>query len=190
MKALGAAAALALLAPLSACGGDAGVTEEEAAKGDASGTLAAAIGGAKGLSTVSGALSEAGLADVFDGPGSYTVLAPNDDAFAKLGENGKTLTDEAHRAELVALLRGHILPGHMTTDAIKKAIADRKGPVTMTTLGESTVTFSQEGDTISIKGADGSIAKLSGDAVVASNGVVLPLDGLVKKVEIAPAPAA
>jgi uncharacterized surface protein with fasciclin (FAS1) repeats len=143
-------------------------------------TLAAAIGSAPGLTTLSTALSEAGLADVFDGPGSYTVLAPDDDAFSKLAAGGTTLTDPAHRAELVAVLRGHILPGHLTPDAIRKAIAEKKGPVSMRTLADSMVTFSADGDALTATGADGAKARIDGAALVASNGVVLPLDGLIK----------
>lgn len=179
VRTLVAAASLAALIPLGAC--SQGADDAPAAEGEAERqTLAAAIGGAPGLSTLSDALSGAGLADVFDGPGSYTVLAPDDDAFATLGEDGKALTDPANRAELVAILRGHILPGHLTPDAIKKAIADKKGPVTMRTLADSMVTFSAEGDAISIAGESGARARVDGDALVASNGVVLPVDGLVK----------
>lgn len=186
MRMFSAVAALALVAPLGACS-DAGADATTDSAGDeANETLAAAIGEAPGLTTVSGALSEAGLAEVFDGPGSYTVLAPSDDAFGKLGDDAKTLTDEEHRAQLVAVLRGHILPGHLTPDAIKKAITDKKGPVTMTTLAEGTVTFTDKGGTIEVAGSDGSTAMVDGDAIVASNGVVLPLDGLVKKADLKP----
>ncbi|ANY19984.1 Fasciclin domain protein [Tsuneonella dongtanensis] len=181
-KPIAAAAALSLLAPLAAC--SQAESSGDAASAEATDTLAAAIGGDNELATLSSALNEAGLADVFDGPGSYTVLAPSDDAF---GEAGKTLSGEEHRAELVAVLRGHILPGHLTPDAIRKAVADKKGPVTMTTLDDGQVTFTAEGDTITVSGADGSKATVAGDALVATNGVVLPLDGLVKKVPPAPA---
>ena len=174
-------AAIAVLVPLGACSKKEGAAATATTSTDAGNrTLAAAIGSAPGLTTVSNALTEAGLGDVFDGAGSYTVLAPDDDAFAKLGDAGKSLTDPAHRAELVALLRGHILPGHLTPEAIRKAIADKKGPVTMRTLGDGMVTFSADGDTLFATGADGAKAKIDGAPLIASNGVVLPLDGLVK----------
>ena len=175
-----AAAALAAAVSLGACskGNDSEATATATGNADAGHrTLAATIGSAPGLTTVSTALSEAGLADVFDGPGSYTLLAPDDDAFAKV--DNKALTDPANRAELVAVLRGHILPGHLTPDAIKQAIAAKKGPVKMRTLADSMVTFSADGDTLTATGADGAKAKIDGAALVASNGVVLPLDGLV-----------
>ena len=177
---VGLVAAIALLLPLGACSDKDKATPAAASTQPGNQTLAATINGAPGLTTVSNALAEAGLGDVFDGPGSYTVLAPDDDAFAKLGEEGKALTEPAHRAELVALLRGHILPGHLTPDAIRKAIEEKKGPVTMRTLGDGMVTFSADGDAITATGTDGTKAKIDGAALVASNGVVLPLDGVVK----------
>jgi uncharacterized surface protein with fasciclin (FAS1) repeats len=176
----GAAAVVAVLMTLGACSDNSTPAANAVATQPGNQTLATAISGAPGLTTVSTALTDAGLGDVFDGPGSYTVLAPDDDAFAKLGDDGKALTTPDHRAELVALLRGHILPGHLTPDAIRKAIEEKKGPVTMRTLGNDVVTFSSDGDAIMATGADGTKAKIDGDALVASNGVVLPLDGLVK----------
>lgn len=184
LRPIAAAAALGLMAPLAACSDTA--STDEAGATQASGTLASAIGGDSDHATLSSALTEAGLADVFDGPGSYTILAPNDSAF---NAAGKVLEGEEHRAELVAVLRGHILPGHLTPDAIRKAVAAKKGPVTVTTLDDGEVTFSVDGDTITVAGADGSKAMVEGDPLVATNGVVLPLNGLVKKVPPAPAPA-
>lgn len=178
----GVVSAVAVLAMLGACSDEDAATPAAttATTPPANQTLATAISGAPGLTTVSTALTEAGLGDVFDGPGSYTVLAPDDDAFAKLGDDGKALTQPDHRAELVALLRGHILPGHLTPEAIRKAIEEKKGAVAMRTLAGDVVTFSAEGDAIVATGADGSKARIDGTALVASNGVVLPLDGVVK----------
>ena len=182
MKTIAAAAALALFAPLAACSQE-GTTNGETTAATVDGTLASAIGDAPGLTTVSDSLSEAGLGEVFDGPGSYTLLAPGDDAFAPAGE---ALTGEENRAALVAVLRGHILPGHLTPETIRKAIENKNGPVTMTTLDDGEVTFAAEGDAITVSGADGSKATIDGEALIASNGVVLPLDGLVKKAPPAP----
>ena len=190
IRPLAASAGIALLLSLGACSGkdDTPAAAASSSADAGHGTLASTIGSAPGLTTLSAALSQAGLGDVFDGPGSYTILAPDDDAFAKLGETGKSLSDPANRAEMVAILRGHILPGHLTPDAIKKAIADKKGPVSMRTLADSMVTFSADGDSIVATGADGAKATIDGAPLVASNGVVLPLDGLIKSPPAAKAP--
>jgi uncharacterized surface protein with fasciclin (FAS1) repeats len=174
-----AALSLAALVPLGGCTkaeDDAAGAEEQVSDR----TLAAAIAHAPGLTNVSSALSDAGLAGVFDGPGSYTVLAPDDQAFAQL-EGGRELTSDDAKPLLVAVLRDHIVPGHMTPEAIREAIAKKGGPVEVTTLGDGTLTFSTQGDDIAVAGQGGLRAKLDGSALTASNGVVIPIDGLLKK---------
>lgn len=188
-----AAGALALIAlvPLGACKQDA---SKETAKSDAkaapAGTLASSLASAPHLSTVSSAFSDAGLATVFDGPGSYTLLAPEDDAFGKLDLKSGDLKSPELRPVLVAMLRDHILPGAITPDAIRQAIKAKGGPVKMRTLGDGVVTFSASGDDIMVEGENGKTAKLDGQAATASNGVVLPIDGLLKTPQpVAPAKA-
>lgn len=172
------ALALAALVPLGACS----KTDDEVAGADETidRTLAVAISQAPELSTVSSALSEAGLSGVFDGPGSYTILAPKDDAFSKLGDSAEELTADENRALLVAVLRDHILPGHVTPETIRQSIEQNGGPVGMRTLGDGTVTFSVDGETIVVEGDAGAKARIDGTARVASNGVVIPLDNLLK----------
>lgn len=183
-KTIAAATLVGLMVPLAACSGGGEETTDKASTTVAdktTRTLASVIAGQSELSQVSDAMSEAGLAGVFDGPGSYTVLAPENSAFEALGEAGETLTDAAHRPELVAVLRDHILPGALTAKAIETAIAENNGSVEMRTMGGSTVTFTQEDGKIAVTGADGSRATLDGQPVVASNGVVMPISALVKK---------
>ncbi|MGI9377214.1 MAG: fasciclin domain-containing protein [Tsuneonella suprasediminis] len=183
-KMLGTAALVGLMVPLAACSGGGEETSDKAKTALAdktTRTLASVIAGQNELSQVSDAMAEAGLAGVFDGPGSYTVLVPENSAFDELGEAGKTLTDAAHRPELVAVLRDHILPGALTAKAIETAIAENNGSVEMRTMGGDTVTFTQEDSKILVTGADGSRATLDGQAIVASNGVAMPISGLLKK---------
>jgi uncharacterized surface protein with fasciclin (FAS1) repeats len=177
---LAAALSLCAVIPLGACGKSSGETAKTDGKSASNATLASAIADVPHLSTVSSALSDAGLASVFDGPGSYTLLAPEDAAFDKLGDGKKELTAPESRAVLVAILRDHILPGAVTPDAIRQAIKAKGGPVTMRTLGDGTVKFSSKGNDIMIAGDGGTSATLDGQAVTASNGVVMPIDGLLK----------
>ena len=171
------AGAIAGLALLPACSNDAetveenGTTQEEATR-----TLAASLGDLPDMASLNGAISEAELGSIFDGPGSYTLLAPNDAAFNALGEEGKTLMSEEQRPVLIGLLREHILPGHLTPENIAQALEDKGGDVTMTTLGGGEVTFSKDGDTISVSNGMGSTAVLATNATAATNGVIIPVD--------------
>lgn len=172
---------LAAALPLAAC--DKG---EATATGTASATTAATSKqtllsalGTGDLGTFKQAIETAQLGSLFEGPASYTVLAPTDDAFAALGDQGNALLQPDQRALLVAVLRYHLLPGHLDTAAIEKALAAKNGPVTMTTLGEGTVTFAKDGDGIVVTGSDGGKARLVTSATQASNGVVLPIDSVL-----------
>lgn len=144
-------------------------------------TLASVLASADSLRTTAEALSETGLHAVFDGPSFYTVLAPKDVAFETLGKSGTALMGEDQRAVLVALLRDHIVPGSLDTEAVRSAIAAKGGPVEMTTLGDSVVRFALDGDTLTVRGTGEPVRIDTAAAVIASNGVVMPIEGLLKR---------
>ena len=75
----------------------------------------------------------------------------------------------------MALLRDHLLPGHLTPESIGEAIDRKGGPVTMATLGETDVIFSREGDGIKAELEDGGSASFAGTATATNNGVVIPI---------------
>ena len=177
-----AAFAAATLA-LGACAEDAAEEQaEQTGEAEPSGdTLAEALSGAEGLGTVSEALRDVGLTQVFDGAGSYTILAPSDEAFAALGETGEALTEPDQRAAMAAILRDHIVPGYLTPDDIRNAIElSGDDSVQMRTTGGHVLTFTADGDAITVTAEDGATARLSGEALRARNGVAIPLDGVLK----------
>ncbi|WP_172799858.1 fasciclin domain-containing protein [Croceicoccus bisphenolivorans] len=170
------AASLAFALPLAACSGS-----EEAATGEtvSNDTLASELADAGSLSTVSSALNDTGLAQVFDGSASYTLLAPTDDAFAAIAD--QKLADPENRALLAEVLRDHVLPGAFSESDIAKAIEASGGPVEMTTMGDTTVTFSMEGETLTVTGEDGNSAHVSAQPVLATNGAAMPIDAVLRK---------
>ena len=178
-----AIAALAALLALGACSknsdeGDNGTAASSRPSGD---TLAEAMSKQKTLSTVSGALRDTGLAETFDSAGSYTIFAPTDEAFAKLGDAGTSLRQPDQRALLTAVLRDHIVPGYLTPDDIGTAIDNEGGRVKVQTMGDHKLTFTRDGDGYRVAAEDGSTAMIAGEATTASNGVAIPLDGVLKK---------
>lgn len=181
------AVALALM-PLAACSGNADKTsgakpEASASSGD---TLAEALSGEGDLSKLNGALKDTGLSQVFDNGASYTIFAPTDAAFEKLGDAGKALVQAKDKALLAAVLRDHIVPGYLTPDDIGTAIDSQGGQVKVQTMGGHKLAFTREGKGYRVKGEDGSEAMIAGDPVTAADGVAIPVDGVLKKV----APAA
>ena len=167
---------------LGACADEAAEEQaEQTGEAEPSGdTLAEALSGAEGLGTVSEALRDVGLTQVFDGAGSYTILAPSDEAFAALGETGEALTEPDQRAAMAAILRDHIVPGYLTPADIEAAIEAQGGTVQAETMGEQTVRFTRDGDGVRVTSEDGSTAMIAGEALRASNGVAIPLDGVLK----------
>ena len=167
---------------LGACADEAAEEQaEQTGEAEPSGdTLAEALSGAEGLGTVSEALRDVGLTQVFDGAGSYTILAPSDEAFAALGETGEALTEPDQRAAMAAILRDHIVPGYLTPADIEAAIEAQGGTVQAETMGEQTVRFTRDGDGVRVTSEDGSTAMIAGEALRASNGVAIPLDCVLK----------
>ena len=74
------------------------------------------------LSTLNRLVQDAGLTDMLKGPGPYTVFAPSNDAFAALPAN--TMASLAgDKAKLKAVLAYHVVPGNVTSAAVKNGPA-------------------------------------------------------------------
>jgi uncharacterized surface protein with fasciclin (FAS1) repeats len=165
------------LAPLAACSQGSETAEE---MGQVDQSLAAALGDTDGMSTVAEMIADAGLAPVFDGSGAYTILAPQDAVFDQLGSAADDLKKPENRAAMVAILRGHILPGYLTMSAVNDAIEQGGGSMEMRAMDGTIVTFRKDGNSFVITGIDDATAKVAGQAIEASNGVAIPIDGLLK----------
>ncbi len=127
-------------------------------------------------------LKSTGLDGVFSGKGDYTLLAPNDAAFAALGGKAAALAAPEQQAALAAVLRAHVIPGMLTTGDIGKAIDANEGkPISMRTMGTGTVSFARTDAGFTVTSDDGASAKLAGAGLIASNGGVLPIDAVLKK---------
>jgi len=64
------------------------------------------------FSTLVAAVQAAGLVDTLKGDGPFTVFAPTNDAFARLGDDAiQRLLRPENRAQLVAILTYHVVPG-------------------------------------------------------------------------------
>ena len=173
-----AAAALAALPLVAACsdGAEADAETLSETRDESTQSLGGALGAMNDVSTLRNALTETELAGILDGPASYTVLAPNDAAFEKLGEASADLSEEEQKPILLAIVRDHLLPGHLTPETIRSAIEAQGGSVSMTTLGEGSVTFAMDGENLTVSLGDGAQARVIGEPVASNNGVVIPLD--------------
>lgn len=111
------------------------------------------------------AVKAAGLADTLSGPGPFTVLAPTDEAFAKLpaGTVEGLLKDIP---KLTAVLTYHVIPGKlMAADVIKLASAK-------TVQGQSVTIASING--VKVNGAN--VVKTD---IETDNGVIHVIDSVI-----------
>lgn len=148
--------------------------EAAALAGDQSGkTLVDVAKAAGGFKTLLTAAMAADLVGVLSGPGPLTVLAPTDEAFAKLPAGTvETLLKPENREQLVTILKNHVIAGRVT---LAKALEASEG-VTL------------QGSPVAIKFADGRVrigsATLVTADIQAANGIIHVID----QVLIPPAP--
>ncbi len=139
----------------------------DAVAADAKGglTIADVAKAAGGFKTLLAAATAADLAGVLSGEGPLTVLAPTDEAFAKLPAGTvDTLLRPENREQLVAILRNHIFAGRVT---LAKALEVREAA----SLQGSKITFKFEDGRVLV----GSAALVKAD-IAASNGIIHVID--------------
>lgn len=116
------------------------------------------------FSTLVAALQATGLDQSLQGAGPFTVFAPTNDAFAKLGAQVDTLLLDKNRDQLRAILMYHVADGNMTA-------TDVTGMNTLTTMG-GTVNVSNSNGTVMLNNA----ATVTATDIPASNGVIHVID--------------
>jgi uncharacterized surface protein with fasciclin (FAS1) repeats len=120
------------------------------------------------LTTLTAAVTQAGLVDTLNGPGPFTIFAPVDDAFAKIpaADLQALLADNP---ALTNVLTYHVVAGQ------KLEAADLAELDSVETVNEGTVTLAAEGDTLMV---NGQASVVMADIQVA-NGVVHLIDGVL-----------
>jgi uncharacterized surface protein with fasciclin (FAS1) repeats len=113
------------------------------------------------------ALKAADLVDTLSGPGPYTVFAPTDAAFKKLGSAKlKSLLKPENQAQLKKILTYHVVAGEVTSKTLKAG--------TVTTVEGSDITVKIKGKTVTINNA-----KVLKADVRTSNGIVHAIDTVI-----------
>jgi uncharacterized surface protein with fasciclin (FAS1) repeats len=126
------------------------------------------------------AVVAAGLVDTLKGKGPFTVFAPTDDAFNKVGAGTLTFVMQPeNKATLTKILTYHVVAGRMDSKAIAKAIKKGGGRATFKTVSGGTLTAMMHGDGIMLTDEKGGTAMVTTADVYQSNGVIHVIDTVV-----------
>lgn len=139
-------------------------------------TVVSSLTANSSYSTLVKLIKSAGLTELLSDDGPFTVFAPNNTAFDKVGS--ATLTDllePENKQKLTRLLTYHVVPGKIVLNELKdgqklKTIQGQELSVKVTTSGEGTTATR----TVYIDEA-----KVTTSNIVASNGMIHQLDSVV-----------
>jgi uncharacterized surface protein with fasciclin (FAS1) repeats len=126
------------------------------------------------FTTLTAALTAAGLVDTLKGPGPFTVFAPTDDAFAKLPAGTVDTLLKDPKGDLTQILTYHVVPEKvMAADVVKL-----DGQKVKTVQGGE-LTIGVDGDKVTLTDATGNTVNVTMTDVEASNGVIHVIDGVL-----------
>ncbi|MBX9615363.1 MAG: fasciclin domain-containing protein [Brevundimonas sp.] len=157
------------------------VAATETAAPAADGTIVAVAQGNPDFSTLVSAVTAAELVETLNGPGPFTVFAPNNAAFAKIpADTLNGLLQPAQKEALAGVLTYHVVSGRVDAAALTQQIQAGGGTATLTTVAGGTLTASVGADgSVTLTDAKGGTSKVIATDVAASNGVVHVIDTVV-----------
>ncbi|WP_229310940.1 fasciclin domain-containing protein [Larkinella soli] len=116
------------------------------------------------------ALRVSGLTEQAAGKGPFTVFAPTNEAFRKIGsETLDPLMQPANKGKLIRLLANHVVKGNLTADQLQDGQK-------LKTLAGGTLTVSKQGETVTLTDAQGNTATVNRADIEATNGVIHSVD--------------
>lgn len=133
---------------------------------------------APNLTTLVSAVQAAGLAERLQGPGPFTVFAPDNAAFEKIpAATRESLMQPAQKTALTRILTYHVVPGRLTAADIAAQAQANGGVATLTTVQGEKLTVRDAGaGRWTITDAKGGTSTITQADVAQSNGVVHVVD--------------
>ncbi|MBA4808585.1 fasciclin domain-containing protein [Brevundimonas sp.] len=133
---------------------------------------------ASNLSTLVAAVQAADLVETLQGPGPFTVFAPDNAAFEKIPEATRNgLMQPAMKDDLTKILTYHVVSGRLTAADIAAQAQANGGNATLQTVqGEELKVSAGPNNTWIITDAKGGTSTITQADVAQSNGVVHVID--------------
>ena len=130
--------------------------------------------------TLVAAVKAAGLVETLKSKGPFTVLAPTNEAFAKLPAGTVDMLVKPENKEMLTkILTYHVLPGKFDSQAIAKRIRKGHGSAKFTTVSGDTLTASMSGKDLILRDVKGGTARVTTGDVYQSNGVIHVVDSVL-----------
>ena len=127
--------------------------------------------------TLVAAVTAAGLVETLSGPGPFTVLAPTNEAFAKLPAGTvDTLLKPENKDMLVKILTCHVVAANAMAADIMGMVEADGGKHAVKTVGGCEFTLSTTDGKVMIEDGMGNMATVTVADVVQSNGVIHVID--------------
>lgn len=127
--------------------------------------------------TLVAAVTAAGLVETLSGAGPFTVLAPTNDAFAKLPAGTvETLLMPENKDMLVKILTCHVIGASVMSGDIVSMIAADGGTHVVDTVGGCKLSLTTADGKVMITDEMGNMATVTIADVVQSNGVIHVID--------------
>ncbi len=134
----------------------------------------------KDHTTLVAAVKAAGLVEILQSKGPFTVFAPTNAAFDKLPKGEvETLLKPENLKTLQTILTYHVVAGKLSTSDILKLIKKGNGKATLKTFSGGALTVWMKGKDIYITDENGSSSKITVADVNQSNGVIHVIDTVV-----------
>lgn len=132
------------------------------------------------FTTLVAAVKAAGLVDVLNSKGPFTVFAPVNDAFGKLPKGTvATLLKPENKKLLTAILTYHVVAGKFKAADVVKAIKSNGGKFVISTVQGGKLTASIKNGKVILTDVKGNVSTIVLTDVAASNGIVHAIDTVV-----------
>ena len=143
-------------------------------------TIVSVAASNKNFSTLVAAVKSAGLVDVLNSKGPFTVFAPVNAAFDKLPEGTvASLLKPENKKLLTAILTYHVVAGEFKANDILKAIKNNNGKFVIKTVQGGKLTASIKNGKVILTDEKGNISTVVITDVSATNGIVHAIDSVV-----------
>ena len=143
-------------------------------------TIVAVAASNTNFTTLVAAVKAAGLVDVLNSKGPFTVFAPVNEAFNKLPEGTvATLLKPENKKLLTSILTYHVVSGKFAAKDVLKAIKDNNGKFVIKTVQGGKLTASLRKGKVILTDEKGNISTVTITDVSASNGIIHAIDSVV-----------